>query len=314
MSRSRFDKTFFALASLLTLSSGISVEAKIINLDENTDVIYGEDDRHEASEYADLDFVEKSRSVAIRVPNRRLSDDREDDTLINFPHRKLKSAIPQLCSTERFAEEFSVGDCSGFLVAPNILVTAGHCMSSESECTSNKWVFDFDQDTTAFKKSDVYGCKKIITQKSVSSEKEVNDYAVIELDREVLGRAPLKHRKIGRVMLGTPLLIIGHPLGLPLKIADGAKVSRMNDTEREKTIHSWLMRANYFTANLDSYGGNSGSPVFNKKSGKVEGILIQGADDFVFNNETQCLESVHLSNSHKNTYEKVMRITKVPGL
>lgn len=297
----------------LVLTVNLSAHARLIDFD-NTDLIYGNDDRYEVEDYADHDFIEKARSVALRVPSKRLSEDRKDSTLLNFPFRKLKQAVPNICSTERFIDQYSVGDCSGFLIAPNKLVTAGHCMENTSECSSNKWVFDFKEGTTQFKKSNVYSCKKIIAQKNIYNEKEVNDYAVIELDRNVPDRTPLTHRKIGRVNLNTPLLVIGHPLGLPMKITEGARVSRMNENERERKWHSWILRDNYFTANLDAYGGNSGSPVFNKNTGKVEGILVQGADDFIFNYETQCLESLHLSNSHLNTFEKVMRITKVPGL
>lgn len=302
---------FLALSAVLLLS--LKGHGAVIDL-TNADLIYGNDDRYEAQLYPEVDFIEKARSVAIRVSKRRLSPDREDSSLINFSERKLKNAIPGLCESERFREQFSLGDCSAFLIAPNKLVTAGHCMAAESECTSHSWVFDFYDNTTQFKKSNVYQCKKIITQKYLYSEGAVNDYAIIELDREVLERAPLATRKMGRVNLGTPLVVIGHPLGLPMKITDGAKVSRMNSMERERKIHSWLLRRNYFTANIDAYGGNSGSPVFNKKTGKVEGILIQGAEDFAYNQEKECVESVHLSNSHLNTYEKVMRINKIPGL
>ena len=38
----------------------------------------------------------------------------------------------------------------------------------------------------------------------------------------------------------------------------------------------------YFVANLDTYGGNSGSAVFNATSGKVEGILVRGENDYVW--------------------------------
>jgi hypothetical protein len=304
-------KALLLMSLLLAVNS--SAQARSIDI-ENNGLIYGNDDRYEVDDYADHDFIEKARSVALRVSSKRLSVDRENSDLINFPFKKLKQAIPQICSNERFIDQYSVGDCSGFLIASNKLVTAGHCMFNQQECASNQWVFDYKEGTTQFKKSNVYSCKKIIAQKYIYNETEVNDYAVIELDRNVTDRTPLTHRKIGRVNINTPVLVIGHPLGLPMKITDGARVSRMNENERERKFHSWLLRENYFTTNLDAYGGNSGSPVFNKNTGKVEGILVQGAEDFIFNYETQCLESRHLSNSYLNTYEKVMRITKVPGL
>ena len=39
----------------------------------------------------------------------------------------------------------------------------------------------------------------------------------------------------------------------------------------------------FFVANLDTYGGNSGSPVFEEDSDIVEGILVRGDTDFVSN-------------------------------
>ena len=62
--------------------------------------------------------------------------------------------------------------------------------------------------------------------------------------------------------------VIGHPVGLPAKVAGGAIV-------RDNTPNP------FFVANLDTYGGNSGSPVFNSRTHRVEGILVRGERDFV---------------------------------
>jgi hypothetical protein len=84
----------------------------------------------------------------------------------------------------------------------------------------------------------------------------------------VAGRRPLAVRSAGRVAKGQPLFVIGHPNGLPTKFADGAQV--------RGNAHK-----DFFVANLDTYGGNSGSPVFNAVSLEVEGILVRGENDFV---------------------------------
>ncbi len=42
-------------------------------------------------------------------------------------------------------------------------------------------------------------------------------------------------------------------------------------------------RREFFVANLDTYGGNSGSPVVDARTYVVEGILVRGEDDFVQN-------------------------------
>lgn len=296
---------------LLTLSS--SLGAKQLNPDFSGDLIYGNDDRVEIDQYPDTRFIQKAQSVAIRVSKRRLTEDRNNPERILFPNIPLETSMPQICPDERFVDQVSLGSCSGFLVNNKTLVTAGHCVMNERECNDNRWVFGFKGDTTELAANQVYSCKKIITQKYIYSAKEISDYAVIELDRPVKNYRPLELRKFGRVLLNTPLVVIGHPLGLPMKATDGAVVTRMNEIEREAPIKSFLLRSHYFTANLDSYGGNSGSPVFNKKNGKVEGILIQGAEDFFYNKEKDCLESNKFSDSHLNTYEKVMRINKIPG-
>ena len=122
------------------------------------------------------------------------------------------------------------------------------------------------------------------------------DYAVIKLDRVPENRTPLEIRIKGSIKKGTELVVIGHPSGLPLKIADGARV----------TTKRW----NFFYSNLDTYAGNSGSAVFNRKTGVVEGILIQGATDYVANGS--CNVSKRTSNS--NAKEKIFKITKVKGL
>ncbi len=62
--------------------------------------------------------------------------------------------------------------------------------------------------------------------------------------------------------------MIGHPVGLPTKFA-GEAVVRSNQ------------QSAFFVANLDTYGGNSGSPVFNSDTHEVEGILVRGETDFV---------------------------------
>jgi V8-like Glu-specific endopeptidase len=58
---------------------------------------------------------------------------------------------------------------------------------------------------------------------------------------------------------------------LPTKIDDGAQV-RSNAP------------SGYFVATTDSYGGNSGSSVFNYDTGEVEGVLVRGEDDYVYRN------------------------------
>ena len=105
------------------------------------------------------------------------------------------------------------------------------------------------------------------------------DYAVLKLDRPVVGRTPLKYRKEGKPADDAVLTVIGHPTGLPTKITAAAD-----------------MRSNtnpiYFVTNADTYGGNSGSAVVDSKTGIVEGILVRGDTDYSRSSEG-CMVSVY---------------------
>ena len=97
---------------------------------------------------------------------------------------------------------------------------------------------------------------------------EGSDWALVQLDRPVLNHPSVRIRRRGKISEKSAVHVIGHPSGLPKKYAGNAAV-RENDERR------------YFKANLDTYGGNSGSPVFNSTTHEVEGILVRGETDFV---------------------------------
>jgi V8-like Glu-specific endopeptidase len=185
----------------------------------------------------------------------------------------------RVCSTEPYGAQPASAFCSGFLVAPDLLVTAGHCITSATSCASTTIAFGFRMDDASAVRavlpaSDVYRCAAIVGRAQTTTD----DWAVIRLDRAVTGRAPVTLRRAGSVALGAPLVVMGHPSGIPLKVAGGA------------TVRS-TAQANYFEANLDTYGGNSGSPVFNATTGEVEGILVRGNTDYVLNASLGCYVS-----------------------
>ena len=48
-----------------------------------------------------------------------------------------------LCPGNPFAEQPTAAFCSGFLVSEDLIVTAGHCVRSQTECENTKFVFDY---------------------------------------------------------------------------------------------------------------------------------------------------------------------------
>ena len=249
-------------------------------------VIYGEDNRVETVESKSALFKQLAASTAVQMSKDFTGPMGgkilfEGQTLSDFVSMKYGS---QLCEGERFKEQVALGNCSGFLVAPDVILTAGHCFSSK-ECETYDWVFNYKaakigDNTVTVSERNVYHCKEIIAFQNPNLHATRKDFAVIKLDRPVAGVAPLKvaARTPG---LGTSLVLIGHPSGLPQKIADGASVKRIIPTG--------------FFANVDAFGGNSGSAVFNDRTGEVVGILVNGADDYTLDSENACMRVAKLS-------------------
>lgn len=261
------------MKKIIVLSVLASMSLSAFAGNTSIDVIYGEDNRKDVFESKDSALVELSKSTAAMIGSENLKTSRAGEVEISAQTLEERG----ICKKERFSQQIAAANCSGFLVAPDVLVTAGHCIKSDFDCQSYKWVFDFkvdhaEQGAVNVASSSVYSCKKIISRTLDQSTKD--DYAVIQLDRKVTDRRPLTFRKKGKITTGSAIAVIGHPTGLPTKIADGANVRNLN--------------TKFFQANLDTYGGNSGSAVFNVRTGEVEGILVRGENDYVYDSNLGC--------------------------
>jgi hypothetical protein len=67
---------------------------------------------------------------------------------------------------------------------------------------------------------------------------------------------------------------------------------------------------NYLQANLDTYGGNSGSPVMNATTGLIEGILVRGNEDFTYDSNRGCYRSNVCPDSGCPGWEDVSRVAR----
>ena len=281
--------------------------------------IYGGDDRKEYFEVSkerqaqadavvslwDLSKVSRERSGAFFLSASPLANkifDREGGTL---------------CASEPFREQPRGAECSGTLVGEDLVMTAGHCINTQQACDEMMIVFDFNVKVrggtapSTVPASSVYSCKSIVASRNDSGTRGGTsrdaaprggklDYAIIRLDRKVTGRKPLPINRKGGLADGSPLFTIGHPTGLPAKIAGGASVLNIREGEPS------------FEANLDTYAGNSGSGVFNAETGLLEGILVRGRDDFKKTPEG-CYASEVFKLKPQDGGEAVTRISLVAG-
>ncbi|MCH7871425.1 MAG: proprotein convertase P-domain-containing protein, partial [Planctomycetes bacterium] len=256
------------------------------------DGIYGNDDRRDVYDVSDPFILGLAESICIVLSASELVDN-GDDTYTLMANRWTEIGGVALCSDEPFNGQYQIGFCSGVLVGSNLVVTAGHCVDA-SDCGAGPvaFVFGFDQlgpqsDPLLVVSADnVYFCDAVIDHE-LGGEL---DHSVVRLDRTVVGRNPVSIRRDGEVTDGDPLVMIGHPVVLPKKIDDGGQVQDAN------------VEAAFFLANVDGYGGGSGSPVFNLATGVVEGILVRGNPDWEFG---ACVRSNRCQNAGCPGWEEI---------
>jgi len=184
-----------------------------------------------------------------------------------------------LCPGQRFREQPVLGYGSGFLVAPDLLATAGHCVVGQ-DLADIRVIFDFELEDGKLnlhrRSSEVY---RVVEEISALCQDWGADYAIVRLDRAVEHVQPL--RLAARdANLHDRVYAVGHPMGLPKKVAPGAQVLGIEDPY-------------CFTANLDTFRGNSGSPVLNANH-EVCGILVRGKHDFIWQGDCKVAASFPL--------------------
>ena len=249
-----------ALSALISLNTFAS--------DSSTKIIYGKDNRADVYEVSNAAYKKLADSTVALVKRDDITQNSSGGLTVNA--ETFKDAM-NLCTGERFADQPSGAFCSGSLIGKNLMLTAGHCITSQSDCQKTSFVFNYNVKTKnkfpgQMNKNDVVGCKELIYR---VQDNDGADFAIVRTDRDVTDHAVLTlAKRSGKIAKGTELLMIGHPSGLPTKIEDGGKV-RDNKSN------------GFFLATTDSYGGNSGSAVFNRKTGEIEGVLVRGDTDFV---------------------------------
>jgi hypothetical protein len=224
--------------------------------------IYGDDDRVEAIDHPDPDLVARARqSVVALVRGERWASWRLCDELDVGPDAAPDLIEDQeLCDTERFATQPVGSSCSATLIDVDLVITAAHCVPDDAACASMRIVLGYELDgdgsVRAIPRSDVHACRRRI------EAPDGLDVVMLELDRPVAATyrpAPIAATPVAP---GDPLRIIGFPLGIPMKIADGCEVISTTSDGR-------------FRSDCDAFPGNSGSGVFNEAN-ELVGIHSSG--------------------------------------
>jgi len=254
----------------------------------------------EATCVTDSAVLEASRSVVAIVSGSVLTDSAGQWTLQTHELTSVDTSFGELCLGEPFLNKPSTKvKGTGFLVADDVVATAGHVVDRDDFLETVYFLFDYvtESDGSAkrvFDQTQVYEGQEIMARRSGDA-----DWALIRLDRPVVGREPLKCRTEGQVPAGAPVYMLGYPDGMPQKYSGGAEVG-------------WNEACSYFLAKLDGRPGNSGSPVFNADNNIVEGIFVH--DKPAYELICDCLRTAGDTGAGGSPGADIVRTTEFTGV
>ena len=269
--------------------------------------VFGDDDRKEVQDAEG--FEDYVRATAVMVPKANVHG-----TKIYGP--SLRAVLSYRFGIDNFAEDVkfldqpAAGSCTGFLIAPDILVTAGHCIETLEDAKKYVWVFDYTSDVKYDGKylevdqTDIFEVVEVLSAEL--NDVTESDYSVLRLARKS-DRRPYRFRTSGTIAMNENVYTVGSPTGIPLKLAENAVVV-------ENTPENW------FKSDIDVFPGNSGGPVFDK-AGWIEGILVRGAvelssgdfsADFIHDTVCNCIRTVNFDEVAGTAGSQTHKITQIP--
>jgi V8-like Glu-specific endopeptidase len=237
-------------------------------------VIYGTDNRTDVYAHANATLRARAElaTVALMSPS---SINLSNPSNVTFNSSTLQQS-QNLCSNQRFLSDPTPAFCSGTLIDDDLVLTAGHCITSASACTNTRFVFKFYRPSattlSTITTADVFSCTQIVARQQSTVNGRNLDYAIVRIDRPATPRftpAPVR-TATGALSVGQNVAVIGSGSGIPFKIDSGGSVRDV----RAATL-------DYFIASTDTFGGNSGSGVYETTGHTVAGILVRGETDYV---------------------------------
>lgn len=211
-------------------------------------------------------ILENADSVGMLVEIEKLTQISKDFYELDIS-QNLASRY-QLCASEPFGNQSVVGTGTVFIFTEKSVLTALHVL--ERPLKHYAIVFGFRVVSKSNAEEIIINKDDIYYPQSVAKKDTYLDLVEIKVDRNFNRRILEWEKSDANRKDSDEIYMLGHPLGLPMKLAINANIIENTDPF-------------YFYTSLDSFQGNSGSPVFNLKTNKIIGILVSGEVDFKFN-------------------------------
>ncbi|WFB69112.1 serine protease [Chryseobacterium sp. WX] len=211
-------------------------------------------------------ILENAESVGMLVEIEKLTQISKDFYELDVS-QSLASRY-QLCASEPFGHQSVVGTGTVFIFTEKSVLTALHVL--ERPLKHYAIVFGFRVVSKSNAEEIIINKDDIYYPQSVANKNTDIDLVEIKVDRNFNRRILEWEKSDANRKDSDEIYMLGHPLGLPMKLAINANIIENKDPF-------------YFYTSLDSFQGNSGSPVFNLKTNKIIGILVSGEVDFKFN-------------------------------
>lgn len=214
--------------------------------------------------------------------------------------KTLQRRYYNLCNSIRFIKQPSLtNSCTAFAISDKYILTAAHCVKDKN-LSKMRIAFNYiktgDNYGKTIDKNDIYRIKLIHIGKLGE------DYAVLKIKglwKKLPQKRHLKFNLEYDYNTDENLYLLGHPLGLPMKFSDDAKLKNKI--------------GNYFIAKIDAHSGNSGSPVFNQKN-EVIGILSGGSSVIFRISERRNCKTWGICNYSLCEGEKIFKIGRLREL
>lgn len=231
-----------------------------------------------------------SASVAIVVEKDKLHRVAKDAYQLDISSSLGKKY--QLCPGEAFTGQPVLGSGTAFLIGKDRMITAGHVFNGKLK--DYAVIFGFELANQSGGIQSIIAADSVYFPTRIINHSDELDLTAFLLDREIAS-PPLRAGTDNELVDGAGIYMIGHPYGLPKKVAANAAIEDNTGTD-------------YFYTSLDAFQGNSGSPVFSVATHKLIGVLVGGQADFQW--QGNCFQSVVCKIPYCNG-EKVIRISSV---